>query len=429
MPVPFPLKMDYLRKEKWIIFLLLSFTFFVYLRAKTSQGALKSLPAFDYLNWKQDIILQERNIEHTFRKNESIYEVLINKYKIHPNLTQELVKNLKKLVAINKIRPGDKLYLSFFQNSLKELTFSSSPEKRYIFFITPFGIKSLIQTIPCHVFLASAKGEITTNLYLSALSHNINPQLILELADIFCWDINFFTDLRPGDKYQFIYEKIYVNGQFSRYGRILAAKFVNQGRCFEAYYFETSPGKGSYYDSKGRPLQKAFLKAPLRYKRISSGFSYHRRHPILGIVRPHLGIDYAAPTGTPVESIADGKIVYIGWKGDYGKFIKIRHNHRYSSTYGHLSRFAKGLKRGSWVKQGQVIGYVGMTGLATGPHLDFRFLVGNRFINYLKFSPPPASPLPKRLYLSFKKQIAYYQKLLETPTFQVRLKPDDVWKG
>jgi len=421
--------MLYLRKKRIIFFLLLSFTLFVYLRVKNSQGALKSLSAFDYLNWKQNIILQKKTIEHTFRKNESIYEVLINKYKIHPNLTQKLVKTFEKLVATNKIKPNDKLYLTFFQNSLKEITFSSSPDKRYIFVITPFGIKSVVQSIPCHVFLARAEGEITTNLYLSALSHNINPKLILELADIFCWDINFFTDLRPGDKYQFIYEKIYVNGRFLCYGRILAAKFVNQGRCFEAYYFETHHNNGSYYDAKGRPLQKAFLKSPLRYKRISSGFSYHRRHPILGIVRPHLGIDYAAPTGTPVESIADGKIVYIGWKGGYGKFIKIRHNHRYSSTYGHLSRFAKGLKRGSWVKQGQVIGYVGMTGLATGPHLDFRFLVGNRFINYLKFNPPPASPLPKRLYLRFEKQIAYYQNLLEMPTFQVRLKPDNVWKG
>ena len=421
--------MFYLRKKRIIFFLLLSFTLFVYLRVKNSQGALKSLSAFDYLNWKQNIILQKKTIEHTFRKNESIYEVLINKYKIHPNLTQKLVKTFEKLVATNKIRPNDKLYLTFFQNSLKEIAFSSSPDKRYIFVITPFGIKSVVQSIPCHVFLARAEGEITTNLYLSALSHNINPKLILELADIFCWDINFFTDLRPGDKYQFIYEKIYVNGRFLCYGRILAAKFVNQGRCFEAYYFETHHNNGSYYDAKGRPLQKAFLKSPLRYKRISSGFSYHRRHPILGIVRPHLGIDYAAPTGTPVESIADGKIVYIGWKGGYGKFIKIRHNHRYSSTYGHLSRFAKGLKRGTWVKQGQVIGYVGMTGLATGPHLDFRFLVGNRFINYLKFNPPPAPPLPKRLYLRFEKQIAYYQNLLEMPTFHVRLKPDNVWKG
>lgn len=421
--------MLYLRKKRIIFFLLLSFTLFVYLRVKNSQGALKSLSAFDYLNWKQNIILQKKTIEHTFRKNESIYEVLINKYKIHPNLTQKLVKTFEKLVATNKIKPNDKLYLTFFQNSLKEIAFSSSPDKRYIFVITPFGIKSVVQSIPCHVFLARAEGEITTNLYLSALSHNINPKLILELADIFCWDINFFTDLRPGDKYQFIYEKIYVNGRFLCYGRILAAKFVNQGRCFEAYYFETHHNNGSYYDAKGRPLQKAFLKSPLRYKRISSGFSYHRRHPILGIVRPHLGIDYAAPTGTPVESIADGKIVYIGWKGGYGKFIKIRHNNRYSSTYGHLSRFAKGLKRGTWVKQGQVIGYVGMTGLATGPHLDFRFLVGNRFINYLKFNPPPASPLPKRLYLRFEKQIAYYQNLLEMPTFQVRLKPDNVWKG
>ncbi|HDD35543.1 MAG TPA: M23 family metallopeptidase, partial [Candidatus Desulfofervidus auxilii] len=210
-----------------------------------------------------------------------------------------------------------------------------------------------------------------------------------------------------------------------RCGRILAAWFINQGHLFEAYYFKTPDGRAEYYDAEGKPLRKAFLKAPLRYKRISSYFSYHRLHPILGIIRPHLGIDYAAPIGTPVETVADGRIVYMGWKGGFGKFIKIRHTHRYVSTYGHLSRFAKGLKIGSYVKQGQVIGYVGSTGLSTGPHLDFRFLVDNRYINYLKFKSPPVKSLPSKYLAQFKKQMSYFRGLLKEPFEYALLKSKD----
>jgi murein DD-endopeptidase MepM/ murein hydrolase activator NlpD len=333
-----------------------------------------------------------------------------------------LDQKIKEFLPIKKIRPDDKIYLTFFQDSLKEITFSPSPEKKYSFIITPFGIKSYVKTVTSYSFLTKAQGKIKKNLYESALEQNIDPKLILELADIFGWDINFFTDIRPGDSYQFMYEKIYVNGKFLRVGQILAAEFINQNHCFKAYYFKIPNGQGEYYDPKGRPLRKTFLKSPLRYKRISSCFSYHRRHPILGIVRPHLGIDYAASIGTPVESVGDGRIIYIGWKGGYGKFIKIRHNHRYVSTYGHLSRFAKGLKTGSLVKQGEVIGYVGSTGLSTGPHLDFRFLANNKFIDYLKFNSPPNPPLSQKYYPAFKKELTYYKHLLEGPVYQVQLK-------
>ncbi|MDL1973061.1 MAG: M23 family metallopeptidase, partial [Deltaproteobacteria bacterium] len=208
--------------------------------------------------------------------------------------------------------------------------------------------------------------------------------------------------------------RIYTNGKFIRNGRILAAEFVNKGRRLEAYYFEDPTGHKDYYDANGRSLRKAFLRAPLRYKRISSYFSYHRLHPILGIVRPHLGIDYAAPIGTPVEAVGDGRVVFIGWKRGFGKFIKIRHNHIYTSTYGHLSRFARGLKKGSFVKQGQVIGYVGSTGLSTGPHLDFRFMAHGRYINYLKFKQPESKSIPRCFRLSFREKVERLRNIMES---------------
>ncbi|HIC90700.1 MAG TPA: M23 family metallopeptidase, partial [Syntrophaceae bacterium] len=193
----------------------------------------------------------------------------------------------------------------------------------------------------------------------------------------------------------------YRDGRWIKNGRILAAEFVNVGSKYQAFYFEDGKGHGDYYDSEGRCLRKQFLKSPLRYKRISSYFSRRRFHPILKIYRPHLGIDYAAPVGTPVESIGDGKIEFIGWKGDYGRFIRVKHNRNYITTYGHLSRFAKGLKKGSRIKQGQVIGYVGSTGLATGPHLDFRMIRNGRFVNPLKIQPPPVAPIRKESMEAF----------------------------
>jgi len=396
---------------------------FIYFQNKTSQSTITPI-SFDYFSWKQKELKNIQVIKYSFKKNETLLQVLMKNYEIPSYLSYKLAESFKKVLPLNKIKPGDQLKLVFEHKALKQLIFSPSPEKNYIFTLTPFGIALWIKEIPTYTFLDKVEGEIKTNLYASILENKIDPELGLELADIFSWDINFFVDIRPGDKYRFIYEKIYIDGKFLRYGRILAAQFLNKGKLFEAYYFKTPDGRIEYYDAEGRPLRKAFLKSPLRYKRISSHFSYHRLHPILGIIRPHLGIDYAAPIGTPVEAVADGKIIYMGWKGDYGKFIKIRHTHRYVSTYGHLSRFAKGLKVGSRVKQGQVIGYVGSTGLATGPHLDFRFLVDNKFVDYLKFKSPPVKPLPSKYLNTFKKQMNYLRCLLEKSFDYAMLKSD-----
>ncbi|MCD6320531.1 MAG: M23 family metallopeptidase [Candidatus Desulfofervidaceae bacterium] len=416
-----------MKKRGFVFILCVSFAvIFIYTQNRNLESALLVPPAFDYFGWKQSELSRQEEREHIFKKNESLYQVLVERYHLPSYLAYELGQKIEKVIPVNKIKPGYKLRLIFSQNILTQCIISPSMQTKYIFTITPYGITYAVSKTPSHVFLTVAEGKIKTNLYNSALDHHIEPQLILTLADIFAWDIDFFTDLRPGDKYQFVYEKIFAGGKFIRNGRILAAKFVNQGRVFEAYYFETSEGKGGYYDARGNSLRKAFLKAPLRFKRISSYFSYHRRHPILGIVRPHLGIDYAAPIGTPVEAIADGRIVFIGWNDGFGKFIKIRHNHIYTSTYGHLSRFARGLRRGSHVKQGQVIGYVGKTGLATGPHLDFRFLKNGRFINYLRFKSPVGKPLPKKYRTCFKEQVARLKAILEQPNRYARLYLGDV---
>jgi murein DD-endopeptidase MepM/ murein hydrolase activator NlpD len=244
-------------------------------------------------------------------------------------------------------------------------------------------------------------GTIKDNLISSIGEGRENLMLALQISDIFAWDIDFTTDLRSGDVFKIVVGGLYLDGEFKKYGDILSAEFMNNGETYRAYRFEHD-GRVDYYDADGKSLRRAFLKAPLSFRRISSGFSHGRFHPILKIYRPHHGLDYAAPTGTPVSAIGDGVIAFAGYRGQYGKLIIIRHPNGYKTYYGHLSRIEKGLKKGKKVKQGQVIGYVGATGLATGPHLHYEVRVNNKPINPLKVKIPRGEPIPKALMADFR---------------------------
>lgn len=223
-------------------------------------------------------------------------------------------------------------------------------------------------------------GVIKDNLISSIGEGKEKLLLALQLSDIFAWDIDFATDIRNGDTFKIVVEGLYLDGRFKKYGDILAAEFVNDGKSYFAYRFEYN-GKADYYDEDGKSLRRAFLKAPLSFRRISSTFSARRFHPVLKIYRPHHGIDYAAPEGTPVSAIGDGRIIFAGRKGQYGNLVIIKHLNGYKTYYGHLARFAKGIKKGTRIEQGQIIGFVGSTGLATGPHLHYEVRVNNRPVN------------------------------------------------
>ncbi len=216
--------------------------------------------------------------------------------------------------------------------------------------------------------------------------------LALELSEIFAWDIDFTTDLRKGDTYRLVVEELWHNGEFRKHGRILAAEFSNNGVTHQAYFHEHK-GKPGYYDPKGKSMRRAFLKAPLSYRRISSGYG-NRRHPITKRYQTHKAVDYAAPRGTPVSAVGDGTVVHAGYKGPNGNLVIIRHPNGYKTYYLHLHKIARGVRRGRKVTQGQVIGTVGSTGRATGPHLDFRIKKGKRFINPLKLVIPKDPGLP-----------------------------------
>jgi len=242
---------------------------------------------------------------------------------------------------------------------------------------------------------------IKDNLISSLGEGRENLVLALELSDIFAWDIDFSTDIRNDDSVKIVVEGLYLDGTFRKYGDIQSVEFINNGQVYKAYRF-MNDGRAGYYDDNGKSFKKAFLKAPLNFRRISSYFSKNRFHPVLKSYRPHHGVDYSAPTGTPVSAVGDGKVIFAGTKGGYGRLIAIRHTNGYETYYGHLSRIDKGVRSGTRVDQGQIIGYVGATGLATGPHLHYEMKINHKSVNPLGIKMPRGESVPAGLMAAFK---------------------------
>lgn len=259
---------------------------------------------------------------------------------------------------------------------------------------------------PVEIRARYAEATIESSLWNAMITNGLPADLALELSEIYAWTIDFFG-LQKDDSIRVYYEEQYVDSTRIGIGHIYAAHFYHGRRWQDAYWFENEDIRG-YFDGDGNSLRKAFLKAPLNYKRISSHFSYARKHPVLKIVRPHTGVDYAAPTGTPVVSIGDGVVIEKGYKGGGGHTVKIRHNSTYTSVYLHLSKYGKDLRVGSHVSQGQVIGYVGSSGTATGPHLDFRIWKNGCPIDPLKMESPPVEPVPAAYRTAFDSVVEAY---------------------
>ena len=361
-------------------------------------------------NFRQSL----RSEAYSIKRGDSLYEVL-KSHGVEFRDVGELLATCNSIPELQRLRPGEILNL-FFTNDSQQLTkvrYQTSHGKVLTLAHGELGWITSRYSQPLVVTPAMARGTIKDSLYQSAMDEKLDFELALELADIFAWDIDFFVDLRPGDNYRFLYEQKYKEGKLAGNGRITAAHFHNDSTDHQAYYYKV-PGRGAdYYDHEGKSLRKLFLKSPLRYSRISSGYSRRRLHPILKIYRPHPGIDYAAPVGTPVVTVGDGRVIFKGWKNGYGRYIAIRHNNRYTTTYGHLSRYAAKVKVGSMVEQGEVIGYVGASGLATGPHLDFRMKKNGSFVNPLKVRFPAAQPVPDMYMEDFKQGVAIFEETLD----------------
>lgn len=329
------------------------------------------------------------------KKNDTIYS-LLSSLDVSPYKINEIISSSKGIYDFRNIKTDTDIKFLLEGDEFKGLKLAV--DDFHYLIIEQKGDKFVAKKEPIEykTAVASAEGAIKNSLYEDAVSSGIDPDVIINLSDIFAWEIDFTNDIRGGDTFKVLYEKKYHDERFVKNGRILAAQFENNGRLLHAVYFKSQDGKSAYYDWDGKALPKQFLKSPLNFRRISSYFSKGRFHPVLRKYRPHYGIDYAAPTGIPVVATGDGRVVYIGWKSGYGKVIVVKHNNAYQTMYGHLNGFAKGIKSGASVKQGQVIGYVGSTGLSTGPHLHYEIRRAGTFINplrlnitYSKTSVPP----------------------------------------
>ncbi len=257
------------------------------------------------------------------------------------------------------------------------------------------------------------EGEIRTSLFEAVDAAGADAELALRMADIFQWDIDFFRDLRKGDRFSLVVDREMVDGSHYRYGTVYAARFVNDGRVREAVAFLDDGGRQGYYEPDGRPMRKQFLRSPLQFSRVTSRFSMRRFHPIQKRVMPHYGVDYGAPVGTPVHATADGTATFVGSNRGAGRMVTLRHPNGYQTSYLHLSRFASGIRNGARVAQGQVIGYVGSSGASTGPHLDYRVQANGRYTNPMTLASPPAEPLVGARLAEFKAHAAAAMALLQ----------------
>ena len=308
-----------------------------------------------------------------------------------------IMQELKKYMNINRCKPDEFYEITYSSDTSTWTNFKYFPEGKYYYELnksTDNVITSQKMELPTSKKTYEISGTIESSLWQSMSDLNVSADVILAYADVFAWQIDFLTDTRQGDNFKLIFSVETLEKKQSVIAtEILAGQYITATTVNTAIQFINSKGDEGYFDETGKSVKRAFLKAPLQFKRISSYFTKKRYHPILKYYRPHEGIDYAAPIGTPVSTIGDGVVTKSQYSGGYGNLVIIKHPNGYESYYGHLSKYGKGIKKGVRVKQGQIIGYVGATGLATGPHLDFRIKKNGKFFNYLTMKMPPSYTL------------------------------------
>ncbi|MDB6087546.1 MAG: hypothetical protein JWN85_330 [Gammaproteobacteria bacterium] len=316
---------------------------------------------------------------------------------------------------LDSLRPGESLRLLHRDGSLFGLERRLNEAQTLKVVRDPSGLKADVLQNPLEARARTVRGVINSSLFEAVEAAGGRDQTAVALADIFGWDIDFVLDIQPGDSFVVSYQELYQDGVYVKDGPIQAALFINQGRQYRAVRYVDPEGNAHFYTPDGRSMHKAFLRTPVEFTRISSRFNSARLHPILNTIRAHKGVDYAAPIGTPVRAAGDGRIRYAGPKGGYGNVVEIEHTRSIVTVYGHLSRFAKGTRVGQHVTQGTVIAYVGMTGLATGPHLHYEYRVNGAFKNPQTVSLPDAEPIDARWRADFLTHSAPLLAALETP--------------
>lgn len=353
-------------------------------------------------------------IKGKVKRNQFMSDILL-KYGVKYSTIDYLARHTKKIFNVRRIRHGHEYTLIRNKDSLETpvwFAYQISPANYVLYHLTD-SVYAMLGKKPIIRKQVTTKGTIKNSLWNAMIAQHDDPNLAIKLSEIYAWTIDFF-ELRKGNQYKAVYRKVYVDGNYVGLGNVEAADFIQKDVHHFAFYFEQN-GKGDYFDENGKSLERTFLKAPLKYRRISSRFSNHRWHPILKIYRPHHGVDYAAAEGTPVHALGDGVISKKGYqRNGAGNYLKIRHNSIYTTQYAHLSRFARGMRAGKHVRQGQLIGYVGHTGLATGPHLDFRFFKYGKPVNPLAVKSPSAKPVASKYRPVFDSIVNHYRPLLDS---------------
>ncbi len=344
---------------------------------KPENGEVSAKPASDNVS---PLETYTRLVSYVVKPGDTFLSIL-SKHGAPAEMAMTFHKALKPL-GLSSLFPGDSCVLKMSSTgAMSGFSVLSRLQQWYHISINDSKVHASKTNASITTQRCLVRGLLSSSLSQDLFDLGVGDACVSKFADIFAWDINFFVDPQKGDSFEILFEKKFAEGRFIGYGDVLAATYVNNGHCFNAFGMKSNNGAMEYFDAAGKSLQKEFLKAPLHFNHISSRFSLHRLHPVLGIVRPHLGIDYAAPVGTPVYSAADGKIAFAGYKGGFGNFITVTHGGSFETSYGHLSAFARDIHAGAHVVQGQCIGYVGQTGLATGPHLDYRMTKCGRFVN------------------------------------------------
>ena len=388
------------RRRKRLLFLgSVLFSFFlliplIFLLSKSTLPLLESIPSISLTPNESSL----QTITGEVKEKSSLFQSLAEKG-ISARWIDLIISELRPSIDFRKIRGGSYRLVCDGNGDLVKFVYEAGPTEIYEIEKTSQGYVTQKKQVPLDTLLAKVVGEIRFSLFEAMDAAGEQDLLTLTFAEILAWEVDFYKDVREKDRFKVVVEKLYKGDQFIQYGTVHALEYQGGEKVIRGFEYE-----GAYYDEKGLSLRKSFLKAPLRFNRISSRFSRSRRHPILGGLRPHYGVDYAAPIGTPVWAVADGTVVSCGWGDGFGKQVILRHMNGYQTLYGHLSRYGPGIRRGAKVKQKQVIGYVGSTGLSTGPHLDYRLIKDGHPKNPLKESFPAGQPIGAAAFDRFQKR-------------------------
>jgi len=348
----------------------------------------------------------------TVRKGDTLY-IILKRFGLK-TAAATLVARSNNSAPLVRLSPGRTLHVLSIDGSNSDAFIYENSSLTWIYASkngNSYDVSS--RKLPTTTHIRKVKGEIISSLYAATKVAGISDTLAMNMTEIFGWDIDFAINVQPGDRFKLIFEDVYVNGSRRIHGDILAAEFINNGKTYRAIASKDEDGTLRYYSPDGRSMQKTFLRTPVKFSRISSRFSKARYHPVLKRTRAHRGVDYAAARGTPVRATATGRVIHVGRKGGYGNAVIISHGSTYSTLYAHMSSFSRGISKGTRIKQGQIIGRVGATGLASGPHLHYEFRINGKHVNPLNFKQPASKPIQQSQKAEFERSVLYWQEQLD----------------